>query len=136
MPESATHQLLVKQLVLWITSNCADAGGSLLLVDEPSRTAIDKPPGVSGYTPDVYWKTVDGRSVVVGEAKSAYDVESRHSRKQYASFLLHLSRIESGTLVVAVPWHVVNQAKSLIRAIQRESGCGGVKTVFLDQLPG
>jgi len=136
MPESATHQFLVQQLVQWVSINCLDSKNSVLLVDEPARTAIDKPPNLSGYTPDVYWKSLEGNRVIVGEAKSAHDVESRHSRRQYESFLLHLSRVESGTLLIAVPWHVVNQAKSLVRAIQRGSGFSNVETVFLDQLPG
>ena len=136
MPESAAHQFLVQQLVRWISINCLDSKNSVLLVDEPTRTAIDKPPNLSGYTPDVYWKSLDGSRVIVGEAKSAYDVESRHSRRQYESFLLHLSRANSGTLLIAVPWHVVNQAKSLVRVIQRGSGFANVQTVFLDQLPG
>lgn len=136
MAESAVHQFLVQQLVRWIAANCAAETNGLLLVDEPSRAAVEKPPRLSGFNPDVYWKTIDGSHVVVGEAKSAYDVESWHSRKQYAAYLSHLSRVERGTLIIAVPWHVVNQAKSLVRIIQRESGFSGVETVFLDQLPG
>lgn len=136
MAESAAHQYLVRELVRWIAANCTAADSGVLLVDDPSRSPVDKPPNLSGFTPDVYWKAVDGSRVIVGEAKSAYDVESWHSRRQYAAYLSHLSRAESGTLVIAVPWHVVNQAKSLVRAIQRESGSSVVATVFLDQLPG
>lgn len=136
MAESATHQLLVRALVRWIDTNCADSSNGLLFVDEPTRTMEDKPPRLSGFTPDVYWKAIDGARVIIGEAKSAYDVESRHSRKQYAAFLSHLGRVESGILLIAAPWHVINQAKSLIRTIQRNCGLSGVKAVFLDQLPG
>lgn len=136
MPESAAHQYLVGQLIRWVNSHCAEVQKGVLLVDDSSRAASDKPPSLSGYTPDVYWRALDGRRVIVGEAKSAYDVESRHSRKQFTSFLSHLNHVEEGTLVVAVPWHVVNQAKSLVRVIQRTSGLLCVQTVFLEQLPG
>ena len=136
MPESATHLGLVQQLVRWVNTHCSSEHNSLLFVDDPSRLAADKPPSILGYLPDVYWKTIEGRSVLIGEAKSARDVESRHSRRQFASFLTHLKSVEEGTLLIAVPWHVVPQAKSLIRAIQRDTGSIAVRTIFIDYLPG
>lgn len=136
MPESATHLGLVQQLVSWIETHCSNKQRGLLFVDDPSQVAADKPPRILGYLPDVYWKTPEGRSVLIGEAKSAYDVESRHSRKQFASFFSHLRSVEEGTLLIAVPWHVVPQAKSLIRAIQRDTGSITVRTIFIDYLPG
>jgi hypothetical protein len=105
-------------------------------VDDPSQPATDKPPSILGHMPDVYWKTLAGGSVLIGEAKSAYDVECRHSRSQFASFLTHLSSFEEGVLLIAVPWHVVPQSKSLIRAIQRDTRSTAVRTIFLDYLPG
>ena len=136
MPESATHIGLVQRLVAWVEIHWASEQDGLLYVDDPSRTAADKPPTILGYTPDVYWKALTGHSVLIGEAKSAYDVETRHSRKQFASFISHLSSVEEGTLLIAVPWHVVPQTKSLIRAIQRATGSTAVRTIFLDLLPG
>lgn len=136
MPESATHMGLVQQLVAWVQIHRASEQDGLLFVDDPSRAAADKPPTVLGYTPDLYWKALAGRSVLIGEAKSAYDVETRHSRRQFASFVSHLSSVEDGTLLIAVPWHVVPQAKSLIRAIQGTTGSTAIRTVFLDYLPG
>ena len=136
MPESATHLGLVQHLVSWVEAHCRSEQDSLLFVDDPSRAATDKPPSICGYMPDVYWKTRRGHSVLIGEAKSAYDVESRHSRKQFASFIAHLSSVEKGTLLIAVPWHVVPQAKSLIRVIQRDTGSITVRTIFLEYLPG
>lgn len=136
MPESATHLGLVEQLISWVEAHCSRDRDSLVFVDDPSRTAADKPPSIFGYLPDIYWKTRCGHSVLIGEAKSAYDVESRHSRRQFASFLTHLSSVEKGTLLIAVPWHVVPQAKSLIRVIQRDTESIAVQTIFLDYLPG
>lgn len=136
MPESATHLALVQRLVLWARSNYPIERDGLLLVDEPARLSADKPPSISGYFPDIYWKSLASQSILIGEAKSAYDVESRHSRRQLASFLSHLSSAEDGMLLIAVPWHVVPQAKSLIRMIQRDTGSTSVRTVFLDYLPG
>jgi len=136
MPESAVHLALVQSLVQWVKSNCLIEKDGLLLVDDPAQMASSKPPSINGYFPDVYLRGLRLRSILIGEAKSAYDLESRHSRKQLASFLIHLLSVERGTLLVAVPWHVVPRAKSLIRAIQRETNSMSVQTIFLDYLPG
>ena len=136
MPESATHLGLVQHLVLWVQEHRSNEQDSILFVDDPSRAAGAKPPSIFGYLPDLYWKTRRGHSVLIGEAKSAYDVESRHSRKQFASFLIHLRTFDEGTLLIAVPWHVVPQAKSLIRGIQRDTSSIMVRAIFLDYLPG
>jgi len=122
-------------MIAWVRTNRSQGDG-LLLVDESSRTAIDKPPQISGYNPDLYWRSVRGDSVLIGEAKSAYDIESRHSRKQLTAFLAHLARAKQGVLLVAVPWHAVPQMKSLVRAIQREGLAQSTEVVFLDFLPG
>lgn len=134
MPESATHQGLVRELVSW--AECNRECNGALFVDEPSRDASNKPPRINGFVPDLYWKSLNGTSILIGEAKSAYEVESRHSRKQFSSFLSHLGVVAEGTFVIAVPWHVVPQAKSLVKAIQRDTGTGHVRTVFLDYLAG
>ena len=136
MPESATHLGLVQHLVLWIQENPPSAGDSVLFIDEPAKAAADKPPRIDGYAPDLYWRTLAGGSALIGEAKCAYDVESRHSRQQFAAFISHLSAFAEGILLVAVPWHVVPQAKSLIRAIQRDCCNRPVRTIFIEYLPG
>ncbi len=134
MAESATHQGLVRQLVLWTERNLE--GNGVLYVDDPARDASNRPPRITGFVPDLYWKSLDSACILVGEAKSAGDVESPHSRKQFASFLAHLSAVSDGTLLLAVPWHAVPQAKSLMKAIQRDTGTGHVRTVYLELLAG
>jgi len=136
MPESAAHLVLVQQLVLWVGENCPKGNDSALFVDDPWQAAVNKPPSILGYFPDVFWKSPASGSALVGEAKSAYDLESRHSRRQFASFLTHLKSIENGMFLIAVPWHVVPPAKSLIRAIQRDTETLAVRTIFLEYLPG
>lgn len=136
MPESTTHLGLVRHLAIWVERNPIDSGNVVVYIDEPSRDAANKPPRLLGYTPDLYCKNLEATRILVGEAKSAYEVESRHSRKQFAAFLTHLQLVDHGIFLLAVPWHVVPQAKSLIRAIQRETLTTHVRTVFLDYLPG
>jgi len=136
MSESAVHLSLVERLVKWIRDEQRDVENALLLVDLPHTPAGDKPPQIGGFNPDVFCATLDRRHVIVGEAKTPTDIETRHSREQFGAFLAYLQHQQRGTLVVAVPWHAVNQAKSLVRALQRNIGADGVVTVFLQQLPG
>lgn len=136
MAESSTHQVLVERLVQWIQRNISNSDSTVVLVDSPTTAAGSKPPAIGGYNPDVFCRTIGGEHVLIGEAKTARDIENKHSRDQFKAFLVCLKQGQSGTLVVAVPWHAVGQAMSLIRFLQRETDTMAVKTVFLDKLPG
>jgi len=136
MAESRTHQILVERLVQWMQRNISSSDSAVLLVDSPTTAVGNKPPAISGYNPDVFCRPIGGEHVLIGEAKTAGDIETKHSRDQFRAFLVYLKQGQSGTLVVAVPWRAVGQVMSLIRFLQRETDTMGVKTVFLDKLPG
>src|SRR3989344_733068 len=136
MAESSAHQILVERLVQWMQRSISNSDSPVVLVDSPTTTAGSKPPAIGGYTPDVFCRTIGGGYVLIGEAKTAGDIENKHSRDQFRAFLVYLKQCQSGTLVVAVPWHAVGQVMSLIRFLQRETDTMVVKTVFLDKLPG
>lgn len=136
MSESITHQALVVRLVQWVTENVKNPGNAIVLSDASGAWRGDKPPSIGPHTPDVFHKSIDGSEIVIGEAKTANDIETRHSREQFRSYLLHLKRCPEGTLVVAVPWYVVRQGKSLIRALQKETNTTDVKVMFIEMLPG
>lgn len=135
MPESATHSRLVQHLLEWVQMNISQ-DNTLVLVDLPSTPPGDKPPAIGGFHPDLYCRLHDGLQVLIGEAKTAGDIDTRHSREQFRAFLLYLTQYPAGTLLIAVPWFVVNQAKTVIRALQRTTNTHGVRLVFLEQLPG
>jgi hypothetical protein len=136
MAESSAHQILVERLVQWMQRNISNSDIPVVLVDSPTTTAGNKPPAIGGYNPDVFCRTIGREHVLIGEAKTAGDIENKHSRDQFRAFLVYLKQFQSGTLVVAVPWRAVGQVMSLIRFLQRETDTVVVKTVFLDKLPG
>ena len=136
MSESAVHLTLVERIVNWIKDDASGLECALLLVDLPETLTGEKPPTIGGYNPDVFCANLDRTHVLLGEAKTSADIERRHSRDQIAAYLSYLQLQQQGTLVIAVPWHAVNQMKSLVRALQRSTGANGVATVFLQQLPG
>ena len=136
MSESLTHQHLVRHLVGWLQNQVEDIAHGSIYSDLPTDAGIERPPQLSGYVPDVLCRIRTKSTLYVGEAKTARDLETDHSRKQFSAFLAYLARIEPGTLVIAVPWHTVNRARSLIKFIQQQTDTIPVKVIVLDQLPG
>lgn len=134
MPESVNHMRLVKQMADWISAEYLDGDSGALLVDDPSSTGGNKPPPLSGFVPDVYARVTSRDAVVVGEAKTATDLERAHTRNQLTAFLKECSTSENGVLVVAVPWYISRLVKSLVRSLQRRNGLEAVATVILDKI--
>jgi hypothetical protein len=134
--ESVAHQQLVQHLLIWISSRNIGVNATVCS-DVATDRGYEQPPSIMGFTPDVHSKVAGSNGVWIGEAKTAKDLETLHSKKQLETFLkyLHQSGPNSG-LVVAVPWRVVRRAKSLITFIQRQCGAVEVEVVYLDQLPG
>ena len=135
MPESAAHMKLVEHLVRWVREN-VPMEKALLLADSPYARSGDKPFPIGGYFPDVYCRVHDGEIEIIGEAKAAGDLDNRHTRDQLCAYLAHLQKCQSGALVLAAPWFVINQGKTVLRALQRTTACGKVRLVFMEQLPG
>ena len=136
MAESSIHQALVERLLQWMQRSISNSDSTVVLVDSPTAAAGNRPPAIAGYNPDVFCRAIGGEHILIGEAKTAGDIENKHSRDQFRAFLVYLKQCQSGTLVVAVPWHAVGQVISLIRFLQRETDTMGVKAIFLDKLPG
>jgi hypothetical protein len=134
MPESACHTNLVGSLVTWIATSyfAGDAGG--ILVDSPA--AKDRPPKIGGFVPDAFAEAAPRKLMIVGEAKTWRDLESRHTRDQLGAFLRWCQFNGGGVLVLAVPWPITRLAAALVRSLQQRHGCELVRTVVLDKLSG
>lgn len=136
MAESDVHIRLVRNLVTWANTTLKPDHHSKIFVDLPETTPGDKPPQLLGFSPDLYCEASVQRAIFVGEAKTARDLETRHSKEQFAAYLRYLGLHERGCLIVAVPWYAVPRARSIVRSLQRLTGMSSVSTVFLDQLAG
>jgi hypothetical protein len=136
MPESSNHLRLVSALVGWIAAEYFHGDRGLILVDCPESLARAKPPGIAGFVPDVYGQGLSGGGVVIGEAKTAGDLENLHTREQLHSFLLHCAARPGSVFVFAVPWHMTRYARCLIEIVRRTCACEGASAVVLEQLEG
>jgi hypothetical protein len=134
VPESATHLSLVQDIVDYIENRFSVLAGLIVLTDLPTSERADKPPRVGGYAPDVYAAEVPRTTVLIGEAKTADDLTTSHSRDQIAAFLKFLSYQQRGILVLAVPWQCVPAARIVLASARRSLNCDSsrVETVVLD----
>jgi len=135
MSESLLHANLARSLSEWIA---AQSKGQRYVIyrDLPELPASERPRRIDGFCPDIFCASDIGDPLYVGEAKTARDLESAHTRNQLTAFLRFLAGHAGAALVIAVPWRMVPAARSLVRALQRITNTASVPAHFLDQLPG
>ncbi|PKM64264.1 MAG: hypothetical protein CVU96_03745 [Firmicutes bacterium HGW-Firmicutes-20] len=106
MSESIEHMQLVKEMKDWVVLNIFHGDESYILADCPGYEQYNKPKCTfGGYFPDLYaYRPLDGL-LVIGEAKSAKDIERSHSISQYESYLT-TCKIHDGKsmIVLSVPY--------------------------------
>ena len=136
MAESDRHIALVKSLVDWAAKAYfhGDHGG--LLVEASWCNKHGKPPVVGDYVPDVYGEADDPKRIVLGEAKTAADVENRHTREQLTAFLRFCAMSDGSVLVLAVPWHMSRFIRQMVKRLAIQNSAEHVKCVVLDGLEG
>ena len=102
MPESIQHQQLVEQIKKEFESIIASDYRCFVCCD--SATSAYLPPKTNdGYRPDVYYQYED--FLLIGEAKTSKDVEKRHSREQYETYVKECASFHGQAfLFLAVPW--------------------------------
>ncbi len=136
MGESANHIELVKKLTDWIILNFLEGDEGHIFVDAPDKNLQEKPPKIGKFIPDVYVNNISNNKIIVGEAKTAGDLENEHTKEQVAAFLSKCSEGKPGIFVFAVPWYLLGLAKSIIRRIQKKTLTQKVKVCVLEKLPG
>ena len=136
MSESASHVLLVEALANWVARECSDGSRTMICLDSASPLAVNRPPVVDGHVPDLYLDYCDLYDVVVGEAKTAGDLETGRSERQLCAFLAYCATKERPLFLLAVPWHCVPTARGFLRYLKKRTGTEAVRTVVLEHLPG
>lgn len=135
MGESAGHTILVDSIKKYVLEWYRNSSDLCIYFDSPSGHFNDKPPEIEGFIPDVYATLLKEDIVIIGEAKTVRDLESRHSKRQLEAFLKHCFNKRKAILIIAVPWDLVNSAKSLIRFLKKKSNTESVTVKFLELLP-
>ena len=132
MPESARHARLVEAIVAHAEHRIGKVTDILVREDAVRPRRGERPPNLAGFTPDVYATDVPTTMTLVGEAKTAADLETKHSRTQIAAFLEYLAHTPGGLFVLAVPVAVKPRARWVLRELGRPLGVGAPQTEVID----
>lgn len=118
MGESAKHLELVKLIVNYI-EKLPYIEVALIKSDLPE--SIEKPnKTMEGFRPDIYYNYSD--YMIIGEAKTSYDFERKHSIDQYEAYYKKCSMfVGNAKFILAIPWTESISAKNLLRKIQRKN---------------
>jgi hypothetical protein len=73
-------------------------------------------PTLGSACPDLYAREHVGNHLVVGEAKTALDLENSHTEKQLMEYFSHLAEQNSSEFIMAVPLMCAGAAHRLCRA--------------------
>jgi len=133
MGVSDIHINLVKELGIWVKQNCLPSEHHSMLLDLPETTLGNNPPIIGGFIPDLYMKS---NRVIIGEAKTAGDLERQHTKDQLSAYIKHLNQQHESILIIAVPWYRVPLAKSIVRNLLKRLDATRITAVFLEKLPG
>ena len=136
MSESSIHTNLVKLLAKWIIELLPPEDSSHMLIDIPENPPQKKPPKLYEFVPDIFVSNTSRYAFVIGEAKTATDIDNNHTIEQLTAFLKKCSESNNSLLVMAVPWHVVRLATSVIMHCKKQAGLEVVETRVIERLPG
>jgi len=109
------------------------------MIDHPDSEAAARPPRIGGFIPDVYVPCAPGNRLIIAEAKTGRDLDTKHSLDQFDAFLGRCSQVENAMFVLAVPWDMVRLAEAIIRQTANRAGAVGahnVTTKVLEKLSG
>ena len=131
MNESPNHVELVEKLLAWVSENYGRAEALCIFRDGSNVAATDKPPLIGSFFPDILAEDTPPTLTIIGEAKTAADLETPHSEKQFRAFIEYLSFRANPQLVIATPWHVRKTAMAIISRLSSELSAVHVPATFI-----
>src|SRR5262245_28373537 len=137
MGETANHSSLVLRLLEEMQARFAPLDDLSILVDHPSSPLAHRPRPIGRKVPDVHMRSVgSARLLAVGEAKTAQDVDTEHTRIQLIEYFQYLKHHSSSFLVLAVPWHKRQLIASIAAKVKDDCGATNVTVIVLENCPG
>jgi hypothetical protein len=135
VPEGNVHRDLVRLLSRHISDGAPLAWASFV-----DTAAFDDragvPPKLGDFRPDVYAVERGSRRTVVGEAKTADDIDNDHTRRQLAAYFRHLAAEPFGEVWMAVPMMSAGTAHRLCRMARTRVGSNEIRFVITGWLFG
>ena len=135
MSEGVVHALLVSALVQQIEERLGPSE-IVIWADLPADGRYVATPKMEGLRPDVYARQRATGAVILGEAKSARDIETPHTREQLRRFFEDLSSEKDSLLWLAVPLAGAGTAMRVARSVRSDCRCDGVSFLVSGWLLG
>ena len=131
MSESSVHMHYVNQLLLFAKKLIPEDKHSFIFVDQPD--SFQKPPRTNlNFIPDLYYRLND--FLVIGEAKTYGDVDTKHSRSQYEDYYNDALGFEGKAIMIfSVPLAAKGTIKNIMRRITGTKN-GKVTIYFVSDL--
>lgn len=133
MGESEQHMSLVRILDAWVRAQSSSTDWVCVFADLPETPPREKPPLVDGFRPDIWAEDIPRTFTLLGEAKTASDLETEHSTNQLRAFLQFLSLQSAPHLVIATPLRARASARSLVAQLAREWSAENVRRSFITE---
>lgn len=108
---------LVISLRNWVVSTNYLGDNPILQVDSPDSAPHQIPPNIDGSRPDIYGRSRDFQFELIGEAKTSSDLDTKHSAKQFSSYLKWCALSEMRTFVLATEWDHVRYAYATLKKL-------------------
>lgn len=111
---------LVGVICQFVEKRHPDLHPSLFIKDDGEAANIPLQMG-DGYRPDFIYEW--GNVLIIGEAKTPFDIERPHSISQYRSYLKYCERFEGqATFILSTNWDYEATARGLLKRLYREMG--------------
>lgn len=128
MAESEQHRILVKKMEIWLNENFPD---SKAVVDAQEKPGDPTPPIIGSHRPDLYAELK--KQVIIGEAKTSFDIERPHSISQFKSFLSYLEKGKGNQLILSVPHENGGKARFVLEKLRENMTLKKTHMIVFDE---
>ena len=128
MAESEQHRLLVKKMEIWLNENFPD---SKAVVDAQEKPGDPTPPIIGSHRPDLYAESK--KQIIIGEAKTSFDIERRHSISQFKSFLSYLEKGKDNQLMLSVPYECLEKTQFVLEKLRDDMKLKRTHMIVFDE---
>lgn len=120
MSESDYHRSLVQALASEISCDPVWSNRPIVYSDIQDGIFADLPPIIGNNRPDVFARDLASSFSIIGEAKTAGDIDNSHTFEQLISFFDYLRSNPYGELWMAVPWLSAGTATRICTHVRKK----------------
>lgn len=118
MSQSDLHRLLVVGVLEALEARYPEVPFEVDLQRNPGDPV---PPIIAGFRPDVYAAAgTPAGPVVIAEAKTDSDLDTKHTYDQVVSFVAYLEQRDNARFILSVTGCGADRAKTLLRFVRQE----------------